>query len=415
MPSHVVIEGEKSRHKLYKKSGSSVGAKARWANVHDRLSAIIAFESRRFMTDNNLKIIPRTDGSLDRESWRPYKGSQKLVAIRVIQQLVRDNDDQKSIEKALGLERSLADSFVLRTMLEDRIERWGQPSSVHGISPAEWESAKTLPNWTPVISVPSTCQEFLTLLQQVQSSVVEYQDEEEKVQDVYNPSIWHELQTLQPVTAILPSGSDGSKEQSLGGSHSSQHHGIEGSESSVFTLKDTPCIDKIRRKPRANAFEHRTGREDDILRLALLQSMKYSDIREHHLPNRTVQAIAGRVRSQGLKDRTPTPPPATLFTSPSQSSSAAQHKPATAAPELDQLAHPSFTQWTKQLDDALIHASMSNKYKDLRELQKAIFPQKSYGSIKKRLFHLKQSRPVDYRRRRRPGLKFVRKISRAAL
>lgn len=75
------------------------------------------------MTDNNLKIIPRTDGSLGRESQRPYKGSQKLVAIRVIQQLVRDNDDQKSIEKALGLERSLTDSFVLRTMLEDRIER----------------------------------------------------------------------------------------------------------------------------------------------------------------------------------------------------------------------------------------------------------------------------------------------------
>jgi hypothetical protein len=36
---------------------------------------------------------------------------------------------------------------------------------------------------------------------------------------------------------------------------------------------------------------------------------------------------------------------------------------------------------------------MSNKYKDLRELQKAIFLQKSYRSIKNRLFHLKQSRP----------------------
>ena len=63
------------------------------------------------------------------------------------------------------------------------------------------------------------------------------------------------------MTAILLSGSNKSKEQSLGGSHLSQHHGIKGSESLVFMLKDTPCVDKVRRKSRANAFEHRTGRE----------------------------------------------------------------------------------------------------------------------------------------------------------
>jgi hypothetical protein len=249
------------------------------SKIHHRLSVIIAFEIRRFMTDKNLKMVLRTDGYLVRESWRGHQGAPKLLATRVIQQLIRDNDAQNSIEKALGLRNSLADSFALRTTLEDRIRRWGQPYQVHAILPAEWESAKTLPKWTPVISAPSVCQELLSLLQ---SSVSEHQDEEKKVQDDYKPSIWHELQTLQPVTAMSSNDSDGSKEHSLGNSHSYQYYENEWSGSSGFVLKDALSIYEAGRNSTPNASEYRTYKlrtyeqtigwsweEDDILRQPL--------------------------------------------------------------------------------------------------------------------------------------------------
>lgn len=115
--------------------------------------------------------------------------------------------------------------------------------------------------------------------------------------------------------------------------------------------------------------------EDAILMQALPRSMKYSEIRKHHLPNRTIGGIRHRVaKLSGNKQ----------------------------APDLDQLAHssskPSFTRWSKRDDEMLIEARMSKRYRSVEQLQKALFLQKSSGALKKHLFDLEQSRP-DLRQR----------------
>lgn len=337
MPVHAVIEGEKSRRKLTQFNQANnrttlSAAKTSLADIHDRLSAIITFECRRFMTDNNLKMIALADGSLRRESWRSltHQSPFKLIATRVTQQLSRDNDDQKSIEKALGLKQSLEDSFLLASMLRGRIARsaarWSRRTG--GLSPTEWESAKTLPNWTPKIPVPSsTCQDLLTLLKQVPSSVVECQDKEERVQDIYSPSIWRALQTLQPVNTILPNGTNELKELSSKDSHSSQHYRSEPPKPSVFVLKDTLCVDK---------------RLKDIL---------YVDKRKH--PK--------------------------------------YHTPSEATEEADALEN-AFV-WTLEKCALLIRARVSHKKKTWHQIAEENFPGKSAGSIKHQWYKMEKEHP----------------------